>query len=132
MAFASSAAPEVVWAELTAGQRLGKVPVCDWSWLSLVKLTEAERRRAIELERHLQAGEAACLAVVESRGGLILTDDSAARRLALGLNLETSGTLGVLVKLVRRKVLTLSEGDVLLTEMIARGYRSPQRSLREI
>jgi predicted nucleic acid-binding protein len=128
-AFSSLASPQAVRQELAAGERLGRVPVCDWSWLRLVELTEAERSRADELMRLLQAGEAACLAIAEARGGGVLTDDSSARRLAIGLRLETSGTLGSLVKLVRREILTLAQGDQLLAEMIRRGYRSPFPSL---
>jgi predicted nucleic acid-binding protein len=131
-AFPSLATPEVVRDELTAGERLGRVPFCDWSWLTLVALTEVEQSRADELSRRLQAGEAACLAVAEARGGLVLTDDSAARRLAVALRLETSGTLGTLVRLVRREILTLEEGDTLLAQMVDLGYRSPVRFLREI
>ena len=62
----------------------------------------------------------------------MLTDDADARRLAAALKVEISGTIGVLIKLVRREILTLEQGDRLLAEMIARGYRSPVRSLREI
>lgn len=131
-AFSGLAAPVIVRQELTAGERMGRVPVCDWSWLKLVALTEAEQARAADLEHHLQAGEATCLAVAESRGGLVLTDDSSARRIAVELRLEVSGTLGALVKLVRREILTLELGDRLLAEMITRGYRSPLRSLREL
>ena len=131
-AFSNLAAPQAVRQELAAGERLGRVPVCDWSWLKLVELTEAERSRADDLKSLLQAGEAACLAIAETRGGGVLTDDSSARRLAVGLGLETSGTLGSLVKLVRREILTLMQADQLLAEMIRRGYRSPFRSLRDL
>jgi predicted nucleic acid-binding protein len=130
--FPGLATPEVVRNELAAGERLGRVPICDWSWLTLVVLTEAEQSRAGELGPRLQAGEAACLAVAEARGGLVLTDDSAARRLAVVLRLETSGTLGTLVRLVRREILTPPEGDTLLARMVDLGYRSPVRYLREI
>jgi predicted nucleic acid-binding protein len=131
-AFPGLTTPEAVREELAKGERLGLVPVCDWSWLTTVELTGAEQSRAADLERHLQAGEAACIAVTEHRGGLLLTDDGAARSLAKSLGLEISGTIGVLVKLLRRKILTLEQGDRLLIEMMARGYRSPVRSLREI
>jgi hypothetical protein len=131
-AFSSLVSPQVVLQELAAGERLGRVPVCDWSWLNLVDLTEAERFRADDLKRLLQAGEAACIAIAEARGGGVLTDDNSARRVAVGLGLETSGTLGALVKLVRRKFLSLIEGDQLLNEMIRRGYRSPLRTLRDL
>jgi predicted nucleic acid-binding protein len=132
LAFPWLSAPAVVRKELAAGERLGRVPICDWSWLEIVELTEAEQSRAADLKRHLHTGEAACLAVVEARGGLLLTDDSSARRLAIGLPVDTSGTLGVLMKLVRRSSLSLFQADILLAEMIKRGYRSPLRSLGEI
>ena len=131
-AFPELSAPRVVREELSAGERLGRIPIGDWAWLELVDLTESERLRAIDLERNLQAGEAACLAVGEARGGLVLTDDSAARRLASALKLKISGTLGVLLGLVRREILSLARADALLAEMVARGYRSPVKSLREV
>ena len=131
-AFPELAAPQVVREELAEGERLGHVPAGDWSWLNLLELTEAEQSRAADLERHLQPGEAACLATVEARGSLVLTDDRAARLVAASLKLEVSGTLGALIRLVRQKVLTLEEGDALLVEMMIRGYRSPVQSLREV
>lgn len=131
-AFPGLAAPDVVRHELAAGERLGRVPVCDWSWLTLVVLTEPEQFRSKELSGRLQAGEAACLAIAEARGSLVLTDDSAARRTALALRVKTSGTLGTLVKLVNLQILTAAEGDALLIRMVDRGYRSPVRSLLEV
>lgn len=131
-AFPGLSAPRVVRDELSAGERLGRVPRGDWSWLALVELSAEESARATELERHLQAGEAACLAIAETRGGLVLTDDSAARRLAVALGLRISGTLGTLMRLVQREILSLPEADIVLAEMMARGYRSPVHSLREI
>jgi len=114
LAFPGLSAPRAVRTELSAGERLGRVPVGDWSWLQLVDLTETETARARELEQHLQAGEAACLAVAEARGGLVLTDDSAARRFAGALQLP------------------LLQADLVLAEMMTRGYRSPVVSLREL
>jgi predicted nucleic acid-binding protein len=131
-AFPSLAAPTIVREELATGERLGLVAACDWSWLQLIELTAAEQSRVAELKRRLQAGEAACIAVAEARGGrLFLTDDSSARGLAKSLNLEISGTLGALIRLVRQGTLTLSQGDALLAEMRRRGYRSPLQSLHE-
>jgi len=132
MVYPSLASPRVVREELARGERLGLVLPGDWSWLKLLDLTDVEKIRATDLERLLQAGEAACLAIAEARDGVVLTDDGAARRLAASLLLETSGTIGALVKLVRKGVLTLHVGDTLLTEMMSRGYRSPVRTLREV
>lgn len=131
-AFASLSAPREVWDELAAGERMGLVPICDWSWLDVIEPTDAERSYASELRRDAGVGEAACIAVLVARGGLLLTDDGPARHLAAALGVELSGTIGALVKLLRRKTLSLEEGDALLQGMIACGYRSPVRSLREI
>lgn len=131
-AFPSLAAPRVVYEELRRGEGLERIPVCDWSWVEILDPTEDERSRAAELEHVLESGEAACLAMAETRGALLLTDDSSARRLATQIGVEISGTLGCLVKLCRREIIFLEEGDRLLEEMIACGYRSPVRSLREL
>jgi predicted nucleic acid-binding protein len=34
--------PPAVRAELTAGERWGLVPVCDWSWLEIARLVGSE------------------------------------------------------------------------------------------
>jgi predicted nucleic acid-binding protein len=114
------------------GERLGSVPSCDWSWLETVELRVAEQDRITELSGDLQLGEAACIAVAEARGGLVLTDDVAARERAVALGVEISGTVGVLGRLLRQKILSLEQGDRLLDEMIACGYWSPVRSLRDV
>jgi predicted nucleic acid-binding protein len=130
--FLALAAPRQVREELSEGERLGLVPSCDWSWLKTIELTDTEQVRAAELRGHLQAGEAACIAVAASRGGLLLTDDGAARRVAATLRIEVSGTIGVLDRLCQRGILDVAQADALLLAMTVRGYRSPIRSLREL
>ncbi|HKI05503.1 MAG TPA: DUF3368 domain-containing protein [Thermoanaerobaculia bacterium] len=132
MAFPRLASPHEVREELSQGEKLGLVPSCDWSWLKTIELTDGEQIQANELREYLQAGEAACIAVAASRGGLVLTDDGTARRVAASLQVEISGTIGVLVRLCEREILALEQGDSLLLAMMARGYRSPIRSLREL
>jgi predicted nucleic acid-binding protein len=61
-----------------------------------------------------------------------LTDDLAARRIARTLGLDFTGTLGALDQLIQTEILSLGQAEELLAEMIAHGYRSPIRSLREI
>ena len=100
--------------------------------MKTVQLDKAEQSRMDELTRDLHPGEAACIAIAEARGGLVLTDDLDARRIAVALEIEISGTVGALGNLLQREILTLEEGDGLLAEMISHGYRSPVRSLREI
>jgi predicted nucleic acid-binding protein len=51
----------------------------------------------------LDAGEGACLALLRARGGtMFLTDDAAARLVAVEMGIEVHGTIGVLVRSVRR------------------------------
>jgi predicted nucleic acid-binding protein len=129
--FPDLAAPFEVREELSQGERLALVPSCDWTWLKTIELTDPEQVHATQLREHLEAGEAACIAVVASRGGLLLSDDAEARRTALALQIEVSGTIGVLDRLCQRTIIDFEQGNALLQAMIDRGYRSPVRSLRQ-
>jgi len=80
----------------------------------------------------LERGEADCIALVRARGGVVLTDDRDARKVAALLGLEISGTLGCLDLLVQEELLDLKAAEALLGEMIACGYRSPVQSLRQL
>jgi predicted nucleic acid-binding protein len=130
-AFPSVASPRAVLAEIREGQRLGYLLDIDWSFVEEISLTAVESARAVKLETSLGAGEAACIAVSESRGGLLLTDDRAARKVAMTLGLPVSGTLGVLARLVTAG-LPAKDADELLSLMIRCGYRSPVSSLSEL
>ena len=48
------------------------------------------------------------------------------------LRIVGSGTLGVLVRAVKRGILSAEEGNQLLGEMIGRGYRSPYSRLESL
>jgi len=123
---------EEAWAELQAGVRLGRIPDIDWSWLTVLPLTEVEREARDELMPPLDEGEAACLALARSRGYAFLTDDRVARREARRLGVPLSGTIGVLKSLVDEECVTLEEADEALQQMMALGYHSPVRSLSEL
>jgi predicted nucleic acid-binding protein len=119
-------------AELRAGEQAGLVPTCDWTCLAVITPTTAELATASALERQLDPGEAECLAVALQRGYRFLSDDFAARRLAKAKGITVSGTIGILLKSVAVGALSLPVADQLLAGMIARGYRAPVRSLREL
>ncbi len=118
--------------ELGAGERLRRIPICDWSWLRGIRLTNDERALADRLSKSVDAGEAACLALAYTRGLIFLTDDRDARRLAQLMEISISGTLGILRSLVDDGQLDLRAANKLLTAMIEKGYRSPVRSLQEL
>lgn len=126
------ATPQQAFDELQTGIRLGKLAVVDWQWLPVWTLEETEIPHYQQFRQWLNAGEAACLAMALERNCRILTDDRDAREFARRLRIPLSGTLGVLVRLIDIKRLTVDQGDQLLQEMLVAGYRSPVTSLRDI
>ncbi|RME80973.1 MAG: DUF3368 domain-containing protein [Caldilineae bacterium] len=119
----------VVMAELAMGVEAGHVPACDWEWLKILEPNEDTATLISEFQRVLDAGEAESLAVAIQKGCIFLSDDLAARRLASSRDVKVSGTLGILLKLVKMGELDLDEADRLLQGMMAKGYRSPVSTL---
>ncbi len=99
-------------------------------WLRiLVPTSAAEHRLRSEFDQLLDLGEASCLAFAISRRLTLVTDDLAARRLAGQRGVSLTGTLGILVTLVRDSVFPLKDANAMLAVMIQRRYRSPVDSL---
>jgi predicted nucleic acid-binding protein len=92
----------------------------------------AEHQLRGEFDLLLGPGEASCLALAISRGLVLVTDDLAARQLAQDRDVPLTGTVGILLALVRDGVLSLAEANVILAEMIERRYRSPVDRLDEL
>lgn len=102
-------------------------------WLRiLVPQSAAEHRLRSEFDQSLDAGEASCLALAVSRELTFVTDDLAARRLAEARDVSLTGTLGILIALVRQGTLPLEEANAMLSAMIERRYRSPVDRLDEL
>lgn len=96
------------------------------AWIDILAPQSAEEHylRA-EFDDRLDAGEASCLAIAVLRGLTFVTDDLAARQLAKERNVSVTGTLGILVALVRSEVLSLPEANAMLFDMIHQRYHSP-------
>jgi predicted nucleic acid-binding protein len=102
-------------------------------WLQVLSLDSAEEQALyIELTASLSAGEASCLAVAIARGFVFATDDLAARRAATQRNVRLTGTIGILIRLVREGHLPLSEANNILAQMIALRYRAPVERLDDL
>jgi predicted nucleic acid-binding protein len=126
------ATTEQAFTELQIGIQIGKLPSCDWSWLSVITLTTEELLLYNQLLNTLNAGEAACIAVAAKRGYRVLTDDRDARELSQQMRIPISGTLGILLLVVEQDLLPLAQTDSLLKQLIISGYRSPVTSLTEL
>ena len=126
------ATTEHVFKELEIGIKIGRLPVCNWTWLKQIALTSAEDSRFRQLAVPLGKGEASCLAVAARRKYKLATDDKDARQCAMRLNIPYTGTLGILAALVRTSQITLIDGNKYLKQMTDTGYYSPMAKLDKI
>lgn len=102
-------------------------------WIAVMSPRSPEEHRLrLEFDRSLGAGEASCLALAVSRRLVLVTDDLAARRLAEERGVRLTGTLGILIALVREDVLTLDQANGMLATMIEQRYRSPVDRLDDL
>ncbi len=102
-------------------------------WLRVLTPSSAEEHRLrTAFDRSLDPGKASCLALAISRGLVLVTDDLAARRQAESEGVSLTGTLGILLALVRDETLPLSEANAMLGAMIRRHYRSPVTRLDDL
>jgi predicted nucleic acid-binding protein len=102
-------------------------------WLRIVAPeSEPEHQLRGEFDLLLDPGEASCLALAISRGLILATDDLAARQLAQERDVLLTGTVGILIAMVRDGSLALTEANAILAEMIGLRYRSPVDRLDEL
>ena len=102
-------------------------------WLRIVAPEfESEHQLRGEFDLLLDPGEASCLALAISRGLILATDDLAARQLAQERDVLLTGTVGILIAMVRDGSLSLTEANAILAEMIRLRYRSPVDRLDEL
>lgn len=111
---------------LKRGEQRHVLPERDWQWIKVLK-TESSREKFLFrlFGESLGKGESSCLSIAISRDLKVLTDDKDARKLAQRSGVPVSGTIGVLVETVREGLLSIEEGNAMLSEMIERGYFSP-------
>lgn len=107
-----------------ARQQLETVNAAGWLGL-LVPESVMEHQLRAEFDQTLGPGEASCLALAITRELTFVTDDLAARQQAEERNVPVTGTLGILIGLMRAGALPLEEANVILAQMIQRRYRSP-------
>jgi len=120
-----------VLSEYEAGTKTAGLPPLSWKELSILVLIPDEQSLASNLFSRLGLRERTCLAVAIRRGALLATDDKPAGRAAKRNSIPVIGTLGILRRCVERGLFSHSEAQILLEDMIAAGYYSPIRSLKD-
>jgi len=124
---------EEVLEELKRGEDRGVLPKRDWRWTKILKIESSQEDSLFRLlTASLGKGEASCLSIAISRNLKVLTDDLDARRLAQRRGVPVSGTIGILVEAVRTGILSVDEGNAMLSKMTAKGYFSPFERLDEL
>lgn len=103
----------------------GCLDLVDRGTLRLATLDRNERKTFRQLVAHLGQGEAGTIAAARHRGGVVVSDDLAARRTCTDLGVPVTGTIGILSAAVRDKGLAVAKANALLARMIEAGFHSP-------
>lgn len=82
--------------------------------------------------RTLSAGEASCVTLAQTRGGVVATDDRTARNCCFDSGVPFTGTIGILKACVRDDALSLQEADDVLRATTGAGYHSPVRRISAV
>lgn len=98
----------------------------------LIAPTVSEHDRYGAFLRTLSAGEASTIAVAAERGGVVVTDDLAARAVCQGKRIPFTGTLGIMQACVNDKLVSSAEAENILALMIAAGFYSPVQHLSDL
>ena len=89
------------------------------------RFSPEERDTYRELLQTLSPGEASCITFAQTRGGIVATDDRAARGCCFDRGVVFTGTVGILKACVLDGTLSPREADDVLRAMTAAGYHSP-------
>jgi predicted nucleic acid-binding protein len=102
-------------------------------WLKQIALSGDEEKRLFEyLAVSLGFGEASAIAIAKIRGYVFACDDRAARREAALLGEKSTGTLGILIKATKKKIINMKRAEEILGQMIEHGFYAPVSSLKEL
>jgi hypothetical protein len=102
-------------------------------WIKEVFVKRKSEKQLFEkLSVSLGAGEASSIAVAKARGIVFASDDKAARNEAALLGVPLTGTIGILLKASKKKIISLQQGNQILKSMIRNGFYCPVKSLYDI
>jgi predicted nucleic acid-binding protein len=125
--------PTAVWNEVTRHRpqlQLGKIP--------FAKISDPHgppplTLAAASFANELHAGEIAAITLLhEAGGGLLLSDDDAARQTAEALGFSVTGTLGLMLRGIRRKQISAAQVREIATELPKRSTLHVSRGLLKL
>lgn len=120
-------------AEFERGISKGVFSDVNLDWLKRLDLESPEEKSLFtNLSKRLGTGEASCLAIaIHRKYDLLSVDDMAVRKIALREGIRLSGSIGVLLELIRIDRIRLETGNKILRGFIKCGYFSPVDRLNE-
>lgn len=128
--FAEVLIPSVVWAEVCSHRPLLSLSSVPGAQILDAVEPAPDRLQSVPLLADLHPGERAALALLlEHHEGMLLTDDDAARRSAETLGFGVTGTLGLLLRGVRRGRLSPAEAASILRDIRAQSTLHVSRAL---
>lgn len=102
-------------------------------WLKEITFRSKEEKALFEsLSVSMGIGEASSIAVAKTREFVFACDDKVARRETSLLGVKLTGTIGILIRAVRKNIVNSKRADEILNRMIAYGFYSPVSSIEEI
>lgn len=118
--------PKAVFDEVTLKNDSVNKEICaNLDWIHICKIQDESAKRMYQAKLHAGEVEVMILAQENPKADLLIIDDSAAKKTAKFLGLNVTGTLGVLLKAKRVKL--IEKVEPLMNQMIADGfYISPE------
>jgi predicted nucleic acid-binding protein len=102
-------------------------------WLKEITLKSKKEKSLFEtLSVSLGVGESSSIAVAKIRSFVFACDDRVARREAEFLGIRLTGTIGILIKAVRKRIMTYKIADETLDQMKKYGFYSTIKSINEV
>ena len=120
--------------EFLNGINAGKLPEgCDIEWINIISFKDTkEQNMFIKLCERFGKGESSILSIAINRKWKIITDDIDARKMAQREEIAVTGSIGLLVYLIKKGNILLTDGNRMLEKMIKAGYFSPINSLNNL
>ena len=115
-----------IWIPEKGGEEFGE-PLKTW-----IRIKKVRNRKAVRiLELHLDPGESEVIALgLETEDPLLILDDNKARNSAKNLRLKITGTLGIILKAKKKKIITsVSE---IIEDLVRENFRISDEVKREL
>jgi hypothetical protein len=107
----------------------------DQGWIKISKLDEREIKLCQRMMEHafeIHLGEAQAIVLARETGALLLMDESSGRAFAETLGLRVRGTLYVVMKALREKLLDRVEAKEIVLALVSKGFRIEPKLLARI